>query len=75
MQGLIRAMALSEVYLLALECANCGTKGAAEYEGNDTLPHHSGQLRRELRSVRGEFEVGPGRNPSIYCVRCNARVA
>ena len=75
MQGLIRAIAPREAYLLALECANCGTKGAAEYEGNDTLPHRGDQLFREHRSVRGEFEVGPGRNPSVYCVRCNAKVA
>jgi hypothetical protein len=64
-----------ETYLLALECANCGTKGAAEYEGNDILPHRRDQLVRELRGVRGEFEVGPGRSPSIYCVHCNAKVA
>lgn len=69
-------MVPTEVYLLALECADCGTKGAVEYEGNDTLPHREDQLVREFRGVRGAFTVGgPGHNPAIYCAHCHNRVA
>jgi hypothetical protein len=61
--------------LVALECPNFGTKGAAEYEENETPLHLPEQLDRELRSVKGAFRVGPGRNPAIYCAHCNAMVA
>jgi hypothetical protein len=60
---------------VALECPNCGTKGAAEYEENETPLHIAEQLDRELRGVRGPFRVGTGRNPAIYCAGCNAMVA
>jgi hypothetical protein len=61
--------------LVALECPNCGTKGAAEYEENGTPLRNTEALERELRSVRGPFRLGTGRNPPIYCAGCNAMVA
>ncbi len=67
-------MARSGRYLIALECTNCGTKGAAEYEEYETPPHHIERLDRELIGVRGAFVIGSGRNPTISCAHCNAKV-
>jgi hypothetical protein len=61
--------------LVALECPNSGTRGAAEYEENRTPLRNTEALGRELRSVRGPFRVGTDRNPPIYCAGCNAMVA
>jgi hypothetical protein len=60
---------------VALECPNCGTMGAAEYEENETPLHQAQALDRELRGVTGPFWVGAGRNPAIYCAHCNVMVA
>jgi hypothetical protein len=61
--------------LVALECPNCGTMGAAEYEENETPLRYTQALDRELRGMRGPFKAGTGRNPPIYCAHCNAMVA
>jgi|HubBroStandDraft_4_1064222.scaffolds.fasta_scaffold32241_3 hypothetical protein len=68
-------MARRERYLIALECSNCGTKGAAEYKENETPPFHKGQLARDLIGVRGAFTISPGHNPEIFCAHCNTKVA
>jgi hypothetical protein len=57
-------------YLVTLECANCGTKGAAEYEDTEALPRD-----RDFVSVRGAFVTGSGDDPEIYCAHCNTKVA
>jgi hypothetical protein len=61
--------------LVALECPNCGAKGAAEYEENGMPLRDTQALDRELRGVTGPFWVGAGRNPAIYCAHCNVMVA
>jgi len=61
-------------YLLTLECANCGAKGAAEYADNKTLPRHEVRLNRSIVSVRGAFLIGSGPDPKI-CAHCQTNVA
>jgi hypothetical protein len=63
-----------ERYLATLECASCGTKGAAEYEYKEAPPHHRGRIDQELVSVRGVFLMASSHDSEICCAHCQAKV-
>lgn len=56
--------------LLSIECPDCGTKGAVEYELDEQSPGD-----KELIAVRGAFVIGSGQSPSVHCAHCHAKAA
>jgi uncharacterized OB-fold protein len=67
------SVGLRQRILLAVECPDCGTKGAAEYEQDEPSPGDGSRHERELLSVRGAFVIGLAHPPAVHCAHCHAK--
>jgi hypothetical protein len=54
---------------VTLTCGKCGRSGLAIYEVPGPPP-----FARKLLSVTGEFWVGTGIDPAIYCNSCHEKL-